>query len=102
MLDAGIDCPGVAFVGKLKVNEGTDTPLAGLTSKVSGWLAVFAGVLLSVTETINWNVPTVVGVPLMTPVAAFRVNPAGKDESVPGAHVHARGVVPFTAVSVAE
>ena len=51
---------------------------------------------LSVTFTVNEDVPTPVGVPLMTP-PALRDKPAGKDP-LPNAHVY--GAVPPCAVSV--
>ena len=38
---------------------------------------VIDGVLLSCTVTVNGNVPLAVGVPLMIPVEAFNIRPAG-------------------------
>ena len=54
-------------------------------------------------ESVTLNVsdvalPAAVGVPLMTPVAAFKARPAG---SVPPARVHVYGVIPPVAASVA-
>ena len=54
---------------------------------------------LSVTRTIKLKVPSVVGVPLMTPVPAVRFNPAG---IAPDTTVHANGVVPPVACRVCE
>ena len=54
--------------------------------------------LLSVTCTVKLLVPAVVGVPLITPVALLRVNPAG---SVPTVILHIYGVLPPLAISVA-
>ena len=55
-------------------------------------------------ESVTWNVTEVfetlaVGVPERTPLAAFRVSPAGK---VPAETVQVYGVVPPTAVNVLE
>jgi hypothetical protein len=47
-----------------------------VTSRTKAWSAVNGGELLSVTRSVKFDVPTVVGVPLMT--APFRDSPAGK------------------------
>jgi hypothetical protein len=46
---------------------------------------------------VKFEVPTVVGVPEITPVAALKVRPAGSE---PLAILHVRGVVPPAATSV--
>ena len=71
-----------------------------LTVKVNVWFALFCGVLLSVTVTANVYEPTVVGVPLIVPVAGDRLNPVGKLD--PATNAQVRGAAPLTAVKVAE
>jgi hypothetical protein len=46
----------------------------GITVNVNCWLAVFEA--LSVTVSVNWNVPAAVGEPVIAP-AALSVSPAG-------------------------
>jgi hypothetical protein len=58
--------------------------------------------LLSVTVTVKEYVPGVVGVPLIVPVVADKVNPPGNVDPEFAAHAHERGAVPFAAVNVAE
>jgi hypothetical protein len=69
---------------------------AGLTVSDNGAVAVCAA--LSVTFTVKFDVPAVVGVPLMVPLAE-RAKPAGK---VPTETVHVYGVVPPLAFSPCE
>ena len=54
---------------------------------------------LSVARTVMFDVPAVVGVPVIAPDDAFNDNPAGK---VPVARSHVYGVVPPAAARVAE
>ena len=60
-------------------------------------VALCAEELESVTFTVNWLVPTVVGVPLICPLA-LSVNPAGK---VPAEIDQLYGAVPPFAVNIA-
>jgi hypothetical protein len=60
-------------------------------------VAVFAGVLASVTFTVNVDVPAAVGVPLICP-APLSVNPFG---NAPALIDQLYGVVPPVAVTVA-
>src|SRR3989304_2056121 len=53
--------------------------------------------LASVTRAVRFDVPAIVGVPLITPVAVFRFNPAGR---LPVAILHVYGVLPPVARSV--
>ena len=53
-------------------------PVASI-ARVKDLLAVFAGVLKSVTCTVNKNVPDAVGVPEIVPLEAFKLSPAGGD-----------------------
>lgn len=62
----------------------------------SAFVACRAGLLVSVTLTVKFEVPPVVGVPLITPVPD-RVRPAG---SVPVAMDQAYGGVPPAAANV--
>jgi len=64
-----------------------------LSACVTLWLA------LSTTITVKFDVAAVVGLPEITPVLAFSVNPAG---SVPALTLHVSGVVPPVAPTVAE
>ena len=59
----------------------------------------FVALLASVTLTVKFEVPAVVGVPLITPVEALRERPAGKE---PVRTLQARGGTPSEAVRVAE
>ena len=70
--------------------------VAGLTVRVSGPVTTCAGFELSVTCTVRFEVPGVVGVPLI--VHPFSVNPAG---SVPVGIAQVYGVAPPVAVIVA-
>jgi hypothetical protein len=62
-------------------------------------VAVWAGEPLSVTFTVNVEVPAVVGVPVTAPLEAFSDSPAGK---VPEAMLQVKGAVPPCAFSVDE
>ena len=42
-------------------------------------------------RTVNWAVPSAVGVPLISPVSLFRLRPAGR---LPPSMLHVMGVVP--------
>jgi hypothetical protein len=87
--------PTVPF-GKLVVVIRTivDPYTVNVRFAVAVWLA------LSVTSTVNASAVTaVVGLPEITPVLVFRVNPAG---SVPALTLHVYGEVPPIAVSVYE
>ena len=44
--------------------------------------AVLAGLLESVTVTVKLEVPEAVGLPVMAPVAALRLSPAGSEPEV--------------------
>jgi hypothetical protein len=61
--------------------------------------ALLGEALESVTSTVKAKVPDCVGVPLIAPEAAFKLNPAGKD---PDEIDQAYGVVPPLAASAAE
>jgi hypothetical protein len=50
----------------------------GLMVMLSGALAVAGGVSESATCTVKFEVPTVVGVPVIAPVPAFNCKPGGK------------------------
>ena len=63
------------------------------------WLAVWLGELESVTFSVNDEVPLAVGDPLIVPVDAPRLNPAGNE---PLLNDQVYGVVPPVAVTVAE
>ncbi len=65
---------------------------------MSAWLAVCAGLAASVTCTVRLAVPATVGVPLITPVVALRLRPAG---SVPLLSDQLYGVVPPVATRLA-
>ena len=54
---------------------------------------------LSVTRSVKFEVPAVVGVPVIAPVEAFNDRPAGK---LPTTVAHVYGVVPPAATIVAE
>src|SRR3989442_14364209 len=54
-------------------------------------VAVWAGELESDTLTVNLEMPFVVGVPEISPLAVFRVRPSGSE---PDAIDHVRGLVP--------
>ena len=58
-----------------------------------------AGISESVTIMVKFDVPVAVGVPLIAPVAAFNVNPAGK---VPLKMDHVYGAAPPVAATVCE
>ena len=59
--------------------EAVVTESAALIVSERVLLAVLCvGLALSVTVTLRVDVPAVVGVPEMTPVAALRLNPAGR------------------------
>jgi hypothetical protein len=80
LMDAPLmDAPGVCEVGKpAKLNVGGRGALAGLTVKAeTGYAAVCGVEALSFTDTVNEKAPGVVGVPEMTPLVAFNVNPPG-------------------------
>ena len=55
-----------------------DAP-AAFTVIERAFVAVPAGVAESVTDTVKLAVATAVGVPVMAPVAAFRLRPAGRE-----------------------
>ena len=59
----------------------------------------FVALFGSVTLTVKFEVPAVVGVPLMSPVETFSERPNGKE---PVSILHARGGTPSEAVKVAE
>ena len=63
----------------------------------SGWVSVRAAV--SVTLTVNEEVPPVVGVPVIAPVEVFSVSPAGSEP--PGSIDQVVGNVPPVACKVA-
>jgi hypothetical protein len=60
-------------------------------------VAVIAGADESATEIVKVDVPVAVGVPEITPVAAFRVRPAGR---VPAEIDHVYGIEPPVAARV--
>ena len=62
-------------------------------------LAVAAGLAESVARTVKLKVPLAVGVPVMAPVAAFKLSPAGSEPLVID---QVYGAVPPLAASVAE
>jgi len=55
---------------------------AGLTTRENTWESVAAGMLESVTVMVKEDVPAVVGVPEITPVAPSNVSPAGRAPTV--------------------
>ena len=73
--------------------------VGGAIEKVKLAGAVCAGDSESVTLMVTVKLPEAVGVPLITPVAAFKLTPAGK---APEAMDHEYGVIPPEAASVAE
>jgi len=70
---------------------------AALIVSESGWVAVRDP--LSVTRNVMFEVPAVVGVPVIAPVDVFNNRPAGK---LPTTVAHVYGVVPPAATKVAE
>ena len=69
------------------------------TAMLNGLVAIFAvGVVESVTCTVKLNVPEVVGVPVMAPVEAAKLNPGGNE---PALMLQAYGVSPTLAARVA-
>jgi hypothetical protein len=95
--------PGVSDAGTpLKLNDGVIGVLNPFTTRVNAILALFCGVLLSVTVTVNVYVPGVVGTPLIVPVPDDKLNPPGSVDPPLAAHFQVRGAVPFSAVNVAE
>jgi hypothetical protein len=64
---------------------------------VSGAVTVNGTLLESTTLTAKLKVPSVVGVPEITPVVVLKVRPGG---SVPLAKLHTNGEVPGVATSV--
>jgi hypothetical protein len=71
----------------------------GCTVSVRLFVAVEAGDAVSVTRTVKFEVPAVVGVPVILPVEAFRAKPPG---SVPVEMDQVYGVIPPLATNVAE
>ncbi len=67
------------------------------TVMLKALVAVWTGLLASVTETVKLDVPVAVGVPDMTPVVALSDKPPGSD---PLAIDQAYGVVPPPAATV--
>jgi len=55
---------------------------AGVTEIVIGVDATWAGLQLSLTDTVKVEVPLTVGVPVMAPVADWRVSPEGRAPDV--------------------
>ena len=64
---------------------------AASTVMVNALVAEIAGLPESVSWKVRFEVPGAVGVPLMTPVLAFKLRPAG---SVPEAMLHVKGETP--------
>ena len=75
----------------------TVTPV-GATTKTKDALAVSAGLELSLAWTVKSLVPEAVGVPLIAPVEASRLNPAGR---LPPLIDHVYGAVPPVPETVA-
>jgi hypothetical protein len=71
---------------------------AGATVIERAWVAVCAVVAESRACTVKEEVPAVVGVPEITPVEAFKLNPAGNE---PVVMLHVYGEVPPEAANVA-
>ena len=69
--------------------------VGSITVSEKAFVAVCAGMELSVTPTVTLNVPDAVGVPEITP-ADDNVNPGGND---PAATDHKKGPVPAARVS---
>jgi hypothetical protein len=67
----------------------------GFTVKVIAWLAVMPAA--SVTWKVTEPLPPPVGVPEITPVLAFKLNPGG---SVPAVMLYVYGLVPPDSLSV--
>ena len=66
----------------MRLKVGVGCVAAGLIRSERVWVAVCGvGVLLSVSVTVNGKMPVAVGVPVIAPVAEFRVSPEG---SAPG------------------
>jgi hypothetical protein len=73
---------------------------AALMVKVKGALAVWTGEPESATLKVSWTlVAGVLGVPLIRPVAPFRLKPAG---NVPAVNCHMYAPVPPVAAKVSE
>jgi hypothetical protein len=69
-----------AVIGEVVVMASDDP--AALTVIESAIVAVFVGVVASVTVTVKDDVPAVVGVPEITPVAATSASPPGRAPTV--------------------
>ena len=72
---------------------------AGLMVRLKVWLAVWTGEPESATLNVSGAITGVVGVPLITPVAPFRLKPAG---NVPAVNCHIYAPVPPVAANVTE
>jgi len=70
-----------------------------ITGRVNDFVAVCGVPLESCTRTVNVEEPVVVGVPLISPVEEFRVNPTGSEPTVTDQF---KGAVPPVAASVLE
>ena len=70
-----------------------------VTTTERAFVAACCGEETSVTRTVKLKVPVLEGVPLRTPVVAFKLRPAG---SAPAVTDHAYGEVPPEANSVCE
>ena len=81
-------------------SEAVVTVSAGFTTMLRFAVAVLAvGVSASVTVTVKFTVPEAVGVPVIAPVAEFRLNPAGK---LPVVTAHVYGEIPPVACNVVD
>src|SRR5579885_3386467 len=72
---------------------------AGLIVALSTAVTLCGGVVLSVTLTVKPKLPALAGLPVMAPLAAFRLSPGG---NAPLLTDQAYGGVPLSAASVAE
>ena len=85
--------PAVKGLAVLMVRAG------GLIVSVYALDAVCGGMAASCTPTVKLAVPAVGGVPVIAPVAVFRVNPAGND---PAVIAHVYGEVPPVTATLCE
>jgi hypothetical protein len=86
--------PGTAVPDQMLTTVGTDA-----TVTLRALVAVWTGLPASVTFAVKFEVPAVVGIPVIAPLVALSVSPAG---SPPLAKDHVYGKVPPLAVNGAE
>src|SRR5208282_1802686 len=86
--------PGIAVVGQIVTTSGGDA-----TARLSALVALWTGLLASLTCTVKLKTPAPVGDPVITPSPALSIRPEGRD---PLATDQLYGKVPPLAASVVE